>query len=351
MIINPTKKALVVFNKVKPADDFSEAKAFSTENSFFSWHANYYSIDHKKIVILINDLTNAVVVLYDIRANNKMHLDTYITAGVRTAFTLAGISDEMINTYLELAGETIVNEGFNRSVTGRLTNLISKIKEFSWMIDSAVVIQSEAMEMLMRTPFTQEEFPFAIDGIEAAFKNNLQIVESTYTDAPSAPVIKKTWKSYQRWSKYANDAAIYDDLDASERVMTEIQANNKLLLSSFKNYMMDSAGLTKKTAQKHVSRVDFFLNQFLVFDGFKTPLQTTAVIETYLSDWYPREAAYSAADLKSNAGSLKHFIEFLFAADLIDKAATTEGLAAYKVGRELGLMTFEALDSNTDLFW
>lgn len=44
MIIAPTKKSLPLFNEFSVSTNISS----STERSFYSWHANYFTLDRKK---------------------------------------------------------------------------------------------------------------------------------------------------------------------------------------------------------------------------------------------------------------------------------------------------------------
>ncbi len=53
MIINPIKKTQVLFNKLKQTEDKEIVKRYSDANQFFSWHANYITVDRKKVIILM----------------------------------------------------------------------------------------------------------------------------------------------------------------------------------------------------------------------------------------------------------------------------------------------------------
>ncbi|GEP19480.1 DUF6933 domain-containing protein [Pediococcus argentinicus] len=349
MIINPTKKAQPIFNKIKQSTDKDDAKSFATANPFFSWHANYINVNRKKLVILINDLTFAVVALYDVNAKNKIELDQRIKEGIYAAFRMQDISAEKVQTYFKLAGDIEINAGFNRRVTSIITNLIVMVDNRFMQIDKSEMLQLSLMDYMMQVPITTSEYSFADDRVHQAFKHNLRIQSVDKKDKKKlAP--KKTWSDYHKFDKYAEQfESMMDDPEKYEKIANEIKNNNKLLLKEFGKYLA-TQDLTDKTIKKHVDRVEFFINGYLVYPTLRTPLAAPDAVEEYLSDWYPRKAANSETDFKANVGSIKRFLKFLEVIGEIDAASLKHGNSELKMGKEIGLEYFDNFMNMSD-FW
>lgn len=52
------------------------------EQPLFSWHANLLTINRRKAVVLMNDASRYVIVLYGLKARDFSHLDTYIPEAI-----------------------------------------------------------------------------------------------------------------------------------------------------------------------------------------------------------------------------------------------------------------------------
>lgn len=362
MIINPTKKALPIFNKLTKSADNASAKAFAMANPFFSWHTNYYSVDRKKIVVLVNDLTYATVVLYDINAKNKVHLEQYLKEGMRTAFLIAGISEQAIDAYFEIAGALEINAGFNRQVTGVVTNMIMMVEDGMYL-NPRVLVQTDLMGRLMQTPYNRtvagiKGYIYVIDDIQKAFENNLAIVASdAVAVANTMYKLKKTWREYQQWEKYEDDQALIKDgtlnadhLTRYEQVMNEVQANNQLLLAEFQNYLINSEGLSTKVVKKHVDNMALFVDEFLLYYTIKTPLKIADEVFDYLADWFPRKVAYGPSEVKAAGTSLKKFIKFMVVAGEFDQEAVAIAKESISNGIEMGVEHLRVVESMVD-FW
>ena len=111
MIINSSKKALPLFNQLPEVADKKRARSFSDKNPLFSWHANYFNVKRKKVLLLVNDLTYFPIVLIGIDAQTKKQLGKIIPAAIEEVFQTAGIPQTKIAEYLDLAGDIEVSAG------------------------------------------------------------------------------------------------------------------------------------------------------------------------------------------------------------------------------------------------
>ena len=128
MIINPTKKALPIFSKLPKVGDREAGKQESGDYPFFSWTANYFNFDRKKIVVLINELTYSPVVLVDMNAENKKHISEFFKEGLRLTMAQADVDSKYVNHYLIKMGQIRVNAAANKSILGKLGQYIFQLK-------------------------------------------------------------------------------------------------------------------------------------------------------------------------------------------------------------------------------
>jgi len=110
----------------------------------------------------------------------------------------------------------------------------------------------------------------------------------------------------------------YEDFEAE---IEKIQEENKLLLDRFGAWL-EHAGLTEKTVSRHISNVDFYINEFLVYEEPTRPDEGPEMIGFFLGYWFIKKAMWSSvAAIKANAASLKKFYAFMLEEDMIDKEA------------------------------
>jgi len=70
--------------------------------------------------------------------------------------------------------------------------------------------------------------------------------------------------------------------------------------------------LKDKTIQRHIDNIDFYINEFLLYEDAVEAKKGAGEVGMFLGYWFIRKAAWaSAASIKSNAASLKKFYTFL----------------------------------------
>jgi site-specific recombinase XerD len=107
----------------------------------------------------------------------------------------------------------------------------------------------------------------------------------------------------------------YDDFEAE---IEKIQKENKVLLEKFATWLKE-AGLSKKTITRHVSNIDFYINEFLVYEEPQWPEDGLIHIGYFLGYWFIKKAMWSSvAAIKANAASLKKFYAFMLEEDMIE---------------------------------
>lgn len=110
-----------------------------------------------------------------------------------------------------------------------------------------------------------------------------------------------------------------DDYEKYEADCEKIRKANNKLLSQFEAWLK-TARLKGKTINKHVNNIDFYINEFLLYEDAVEAKDGALDIGMFLGYWFIKKAGWSSpAQIRSNATSLKKFYTFLFENGQIDK--------------------------------
>ena len=102
-----------------------------------------------------------------------------------------------------------------------------------------------------------------------------------------------------------------DEYELYEEKCNEIRENNKKLLAEFDSYLI-AKKLSPKTIDKHVSNIDFYINDFLLYEEPLEPKEGVSRLNYFLGYWFIRKAMWaSVSSIKGNITSLKHFYTFM----------------------------------------
>lgn len=100
----------------------------------------------------------------------------------------------------------------------------------------------------------------------------------------------------------------------------KIKERNYLLLDLFKDDLIQS-GLKDKTISRHLSNVEFYINEFLLYRDAYPMEEGLNMLDDYLGDFYIRKCLWSTpGNIKSTAASIKKFYKSMLAHGEIDKA-------------------------------
>lgn len=320
LLINPTAKAQNIFTGLPAVADSAQGKLFATTNPLFSWHATYFNVQRKKILLLVNDLTYFPIVLADINAANKKKLAEIFPAAVYTAFIEAGIAPTQVEKYLALAGDIKINAGFNRVVVGVMNLQLRYLEHHS--LDLMEILQVKASQNLGKN-IVKENYP--VDNLRQAFQQELKLTEVNTADVAAAQnyQIEKTWLPYANWGTFQAETATSEEYDVRFATLT---ANNRLVLAEFEKYLLGKENLSAKVAHKHVENVDTIINEFFLYDmAMPTPISQYELLSYGLGDWGVDQGVWlSLAAVKKAGTALKKFYRFLVAAGEIPASALKE---------------------------
>ena len=110
-----------------------------------------------------------------------------------------------------------------------------------------------------------------------------------------------------------------DEYKKYEADCKNIKKANEGLLTDFEAWLK-SSGLSDKTINNHLSNIEFYINEYLLYEDIIEAKNGVHYVSMFLGYWFINKATWaSQASIKSNAASLKKFYTFLVKKGLIDK--------------------------------
>lgn len=110
-----------------------------------------------------------------------------------------------------------------------------------------------------------------------------------------------------------------DDYEQYEYECKRIRSDNQKLLENFSQWLA-AKKLSKSTIKRHFDNIDFYLNEFLLYEDAQEAKEGLHSIGLFLGYWFIRKAMWvSESSIKQNAASLKKFYQFLSEKGEVDK--------------------------------
>jgi len=137
------------------------------------------------------------------------------------------------------------------------------------------------------------------------------------------------------------------DYEKYEADCKTIREANSLLLSEFDAWLK-SFGLSKKTIDNHLSNIDFYINEYLLYEDATEAKDGIDAVEMFLGYWFIKKAMWaSQSSIRGNATSLKKFYAFMYEKGLIDQDDLADLKETIKEGMPEWLATLERYDDPT----
>jgi len=109
------------------------------------------------------------------------------------------------------------------------------------------------------------------------------------------------------------------DYEKFENECKKIREENKELLSIFTTYLEES-GISSKTIRKHISNVDLYINDFLLYYEPITASDGIPLINQFLGDFYIHKCMWSTPNnIKTTSTSIKKFYKCMLENNKIEK--------------------------------
>ena len=145
-------------------------------------------------------------------------------------------------------------------------------------------------------------------------------------------------------NQQTNRALEMDDYEKYEEDCKTIRKANERLLSEFEVWLK-SSGLSKKTIENHLSNIDFYVNEYLLYEDATEAKDGAGAAGMFLGYWFIKKAMWaSQSSIKGNAASLKKFYTFIYEKDLIDKEDLADLNQTIKEGMSEWLATLQRYD-------
>ncbi len=110
-----------------------------------------------------------------------------------------------------------------------------------------------------------------------------------------------------------------DEYEKWQKDCKRIKQQNAILLYQFADALKEQ-GLKKKTIDKHVKNIDFYINHFLLYEDATEPENGLFSVSMFLGYWFIKKAMWAnPSAIKNNASSLQKFYAFMLESGKIEK--------------------------------
>lgn len=120
------------------------------ENPLFTWHANVVMIDRRKALVLMNEISRYVIVLYGVKAKDFKRLDQLVVEAIRESFAAERIPGDVVDRYIEEAGNITFHKSKNRSSTTRVSQACDYLQTSAGEIEYEKMINIRVGERINR---------------------------------------------------------------------------------------------------------------------------------------------------------------------------------------------------------
>ena len=144
-----------------------------------------------------------------------------------------------------------------------------------------------------------------------------------------------------------NDDTILS-IDDVDKLFNKQIEENRILLKEFEKYLY-STNLTKKTVNKHLDNIDFYINTYVLRTDIIPPEEATTFIDDYFDYFLPHKTTFgSVSDTKTQIGSLKKFYKYLVDINRLSKNDYDEMLEIIKENKQEWFNAYNNEDIDED---
>jgi site-specific recombinase XerD len=137
---------------------------------------------------------------------------------------------------------------------------------------------------------------------------------------------------------------IMDSYEQYEQDCARIRKDNEIILADFRKWLSDKE-LSSKTIESHLENIDFYINEFLLYEEATDASEGLYQVDLFLGFWFIKKAMWaSKSSIKSNATSIKKFYEFMLEKGSIDEEGFIELKEEIKTNMQDWLDTMDRYD-------
>lgn len=135
-----------------------------------------------------------------------------------------------------------------------------------------------------------------------------------------------------------------DAYEQYEKECQRIRGENEELLEAFADWLA-AKGLAKTTIRRHRENMDFYLNNFLLYDDAEEAAAGVTRVGMFLGYWFISKALWAnRSAIRSYAATLKKFYTFMFEKGEVEKEDLDELKQDIKEGMPEWLATVDRYD-------
>lgn len=133
----------------------------STEyEPFYDWHANLFTFDRRKAVILMNNATRYCIVLHGLKAENFKKFESIVLAAIEETFAAEGFASDKVRRYIENCGSMKYTKTHDRSIISQMSEFLIHI---TWRIEN--YLPSENVNLVELNKWSGELICCSLGGV------------------------------------------------------------------------------------------------------------------------------------------------------------------------------------------
>ncbi len=145
-----------------------------------------------------------------------------------------------------------------------------------------------------------------------------------------------------------------DEYEIFEAECKKRREENNTFIIGFTSYL-ENKKLSKKTIEKHVGNIDFYMNDFLLYEEPMEASEGITELNYFLGYWFIRKAMWaSPTSIKENITSLKHFYSYMNKISLVSDEELSEMKVEIKESKDEWIETVQKYDDpdiNIEEIW
>ncbi|MEG2253722.1 MAG: hypothetical protein RSC33_00175 [Vagococcus sp.] len=234
MIIHATKKALPLFSYLEQSEDINEAKLRSNQNPLDSWHANYFNVNRKKMLLLMNDASLYTILIPDVNATRKKDLETLIVEALANQLKVDGFKASLTQPYLDQLGQVEVATGYNRKVTSTSNHFIYMLEGYIYS-EGQSIKASKLASWLNDVPVSSLKHTFPIRELQAWLSGEEQVQPKEELSLDGKLMIDKKWDDFSLWEERSEK--VNNNQLSPLRIENEYLSHSGYLIAGFTTYL------------------------------------------------------------------------------------------------------------------
>ncbi|MDW7650374.1 MAG: plasmid pRiA4b ORF-3 family protein [Bacillota bacterium] len=129
----------------------------SEENDVFCWSANLITVNRRKTVVVVNDSSRFGFVLHGLKAKDFKNFHELVLEGIKTCLREEKIKEEIIEKYIQSAGEPVYTKTRGRSYVARLNKACELAGYFDDVFNPEVLYQKRVSDKMNNDYITVRE--------------------------------------------------------------------------------------------------------------------------------------------------------------------------------------------------